>query len=348
MADEVAIADTDGTVEEAAAGFEGLLSGKKQPEQRQQPAKQETRPGPDDAEADEPEAPGPDDTESDDADAIGGDNASSIDPPKSMPEELRAEFSKLPPALQEFLVERERNIERGGAKVASKAGDERKAMEASRQRYESELQRIAHAATQFRHPDIVAFESKFKDVIEGKTDLQQLKDSDPLGRFMDYTIARDKAAQGWNQQEALKAQFQNQQRETVERYREAENAKLADMVPALRDKTKWSAFEKDVSGYVVKHAERYGESKEQAVNMLRQGSAWALEMAWKAMKYDQSVQKLKEAQTTPGQKTAVLRPGNAVRRNGQAERFGAVMNRVAKTGRVEDAATAFEAILSRK
>jgi hypothetical protein len=345
MADE---ADTapDETVSSAAEAFAGLL-GSKKPDAKP-PARQETQAGPDDAEADEPEAPGPDDTESDDADASGGDNASSIDPPKSMPEELRAEFSKLPPDLQKFLVERERNIERGGAKVAGKAGEERKAMEASRQRYETELQRIAQAATQFRHPDIVTFETKFKDVIEGKTDIQTLKDSDPLGRFMDYTIARDKAAQGWNQQEALKAQFQNQQQETVNRYREAENAKLTDMIPALRDKAKWDAFEKDVSKYVMKHAERYGESKEAAMAMLKQGSAWALEMASKAMKYDSAAQKIREAETKPGQNGKVLKPGTADRRNGQGERFNALVNRVAKTGRVEDAAGAFSAMLSGK
>lgn len=351
MADEGADV-ADGTVSDAAASFEGLLSGKKPepkpaPKTTPDPRRSEAASADDDAAADEPREPGPDDIESDNEGASGDDNAPSIDPPKSMPEELRADFSKLPPTLQKFLVDRERNIEKGGAKVAGKASDERKAMEASRIRYDSELLKIAHAATQFRHPDIVAFESKFKDVIEGKTDLQALKDSDPIGRFMDYTIARQKAADGWNQEQAIQAHFRQQQEESGKRYLDEQIVKLRDMVPVLQNDVKWTAFDKDVSNYVLQHAARYGELPEKAAAMLRQGSAWALEMAWKAMKYDRASQKIRDAETKPAN-GKVLRPGNAERRDGQTERFKAHVNRLSKTGRTEDAAAAFGVLLNRK
>lgn len=349
MADE-AEATPDGTISEAADAFSGVLSASKEPKKApEKPQKQATQSGPDDAEADEPEAPGPDDTSSDDADAEGSDNAPKIAPPKSMPEELRASFAKLPPDLQEFLVERERHAEKGGAKVANKASEERKAYEAKRTQYESELQRVAYAATQFRHPDIVSFEREFAAELKDPSLVDKLMAEDPLGRYLSYQRGREKAANGWNQQEALKAQFQTQQQETVNRFRETENDKLKDMVPNLREKAKWDAFEKDVGNYVVKHAERYGQSREEAVTMLKQGSAWALEMAWKAMKYDAAAQNLRDQTTKPGQNgTKLLKPGNAGQRNGSGERFNALVNRVAKTGRVEDAAGAFSALLGSK
>src|SRR5262249_39400335 len=109
MADEATPIDT--STEAAAEAFTGLLSGKQPASERKQAAEQTS--GPDDdadgAERSDERQDGPDDTESDGADAKGADNSTDIAAPSSMPEELKASFAKLPPDLQKFVVDRERD-----------------------------------------------------------------------------------------------------------------------------------------------------------------------------------------------------------------------------------------------
>lgn len=337
--DEQPILDDAG----AASVFEGVLSRAAKPEapepKRAPAEKRAADPEPAPAKVEEPDS-----RESDDADAVSideegdqpeGDNAAAIEPPKSMPAELREKFSKLPPEYQEFLVARERDAAAGGEKITGKAKAAEAEFKAATQRYEQELQRLQQQSSLHRHPDIVRFETDFKDVLEGKTDLAKLAEDD-LARYLQFTASRDKAVSAHGLEAAQKEHLTKTQQENLAKFRQEQNEKLKDLLPTLKDEKRFTDFDNKVT----KALRGIGIPDEQILG----ASAEALHLAYDGVRYREAVAKAKsvEAKAAP----TVQKPGSAERRNGKAEASAAEMNRLRKSGRVEDAARVFGRLLA--
>lgn len=336
-------------VEQAATVFSGILAREKaapavekpkaapEPKQaapKERAASQETPP----AKVDEPDngqTDDADDVEIDDrGDEPESDNASAIEPPKSMPAELRAKFAALPVEYQEFLVARERDVANGGEKITGKAKAAEAELKAATQRYEQALQQLTQQSARHRDPDIVRFENEFKDVIEGKTDLAKLAEED-LGRYMQFTAMRDKAIAAHGRETAMREEAAKTQQANLAKFRNEQNEQLKELIPALKDTKKFAEFDTKVT----KALREIGIPDEQILG----ATAKALALAYDGVRYRDAVAKAKTAEAKPA--PSIQKPGTAERRNGKAEATAADLNRLRKSGRVEDAAKVFGRLL---
>lgn len=333
-------------VEQAADVFTGILA-------REKPAPAAAKPEPKRAAPQQPRAAPPepapekveepDNRESDDADEVqidddgpetDGDNAAQFDVPKSMPAEYRETFAKLPADLQKFLVDRERDAAKGGEKITGKAKADQEAAQSAKRQYETALQQLSQLSARHRDPDIVRFETDFKDVLDGTTDPVKLAEED-LGRYLQFTAARDKAGAAFQREQATGQAAQQQARESLVKFRQEENDRLKELIPAFKDEKKFA----EADNKITQALRGIGIPDEQILG----ASAKALALAYDGIRYREAVAKAKagEARIAP----TVQKPGTSERRNGKAEGVAVDMNRLKKSGRPEDAARVFTRLL---
>ena len=214
----------------------------------------------------------------------------------------------------------------------------RKTMEAAEQRKAADAER--QAALQERAvyaQNLLKMQAQLEGALEeqSKIDWDSLLQSDPVEYLKQQALAQKRQAtlqQNLQQQAVLQQQFQaEQQKAYIQTLQDQQEALLAK-VPEWKDATKAKADKAALREYLLEQ----GYDK-QSVDSV--ADARAVVLARKAMMYDQMIAKAsaaaKKVSTLP---TKVERPGNGV--SGLDQRSSA-FQRLAKSGKVEDAAAIF-------
>lgn len=254
----------------------------------------------------------------------------SVEPPAGWTDEDRAWFQSLPPEKQAVVAKREREYRANESRRHNEHTEALRTAQAARDAAAQDRQHLAQAIAAFQHPLITEFRQKFADVAEGKLTPVQLANTDPL-RFQEFQAYQTQFAQIGQAQRALAMKAEEDAQANFVQFRAAENAKLVETIPELQDEGKRKAFDAEISGFLT----GLGYSREEIVR----ASARDISIARKAMLYDRAQAARDKAEKAPGQPPKVERPGTAERRDGKGERKAADLNRLAKSGRVEDAAS---------
>lgn len=267
--------------------------------------------------------------------AEAGDNATHIDAPASMSAAEKAAFAKLTPELQAWAARRESELSAGTQKVADKASEERKALEASKTKLETEAQRLADLARRYKHPDIAAFEREFADILTGKKTLEQLLQEDPLGRYQQYGLALEKARAAHFQEQAALAEVKKSDDAKVDEFRTKENAEFRKILNIKDDKV-FGETDAKLSAKLLE----LGATPD----MIRKTSGSLLALAWDGIRYREAVAKLKAGkQAAPA--PVVQKPGVSEAGNGATADYGKARTRLKNSGDPKDAAAIFERML---
>ncbi len=291
---------------------------------------------------DDGEEPEPEEDETEDSDdgesETDGDNAPDIEPPSSMPEELRAAFAQLTPEMKKFLIDREADVSKGGAKLTGKLAEDRKALETAQAELASHTAQLNELAKQYRHPDIIAFETKYADILSGKKDLAELA-ADPIG-LQDYQVMERKAITAHHREAANREKAQADFKADIAKKQAATHEKLAEKIPNwFGDTVKAEKSYKAIGEYLVKE---YGMDP-QRVSLLHEFGQ--IDIVRKAMLYDRAQKAKAEREKAPAvPPPKVMRPGTKVS-NAKDERRDALRSRLKKSGRIDDAARLIETML---
>lgn len=279
-------------------------------------------------------------TESDDGDSeTAGDNAPDIEAPSSMSDELKADFAQLPPNLKKFLVEREADVTKGGAKAIGKLSEDRKAIETAQKELAERTAQLNEAAKQYRHPDILSFETKYADILAGKKDLMELAREDPIG-FQEFQAMERKAITAHHREAANKEKAQADFKADIAKKQAETHAQLAEKIPSwFGDQAKAEKSYKAIGEYLVKD---YGIPAER-VSLMHEFSQ--IDIVRKAMLYDRAqkakAEKEKAATTPVNPPPKVMRPGTKGP-SAKDEKAEALSKRLHRTGRIDDAARLIE------
>lgn len=157
-----------------------------------------------------------------------------IEPPRSWTQAEKERFQSLPRETQEYLHNREQEREREFRRGQNEIAEQRKAIEAERQKadearqqYEAKLPALMQALHDA---------SPFAD-IRSMADVEKMQAEDPF-RFQQFQVYQ------WKMQGAQAELQQAEQRKTTEAqtkwndHVQAENAKAAELIPELADKEK--------------------------------------------------------------------------------------------------------------
>lgn len=175
---------------------------------------------------------------------------------------------------------------------------------------------------------------------EQQTDWDALLQSDPLEFMRQQHLSQRRQAslqQNQAEQQRLAAQFQAEQAQRSQTQLKQQQDELLAKLPEWKDESKAKADKAAISEYLI--SQGYGADDVGSISDAR-----AVVLARKAMLYDQMVSKAqaaaKKVQTLP---TKVERPGAGESQNLDKRTQG--FQRLAKSGRVEDAASVIAGLL---
>jgi len=201
-----------------------------------------------------------------------------IDPPKSWTKDLHEHWANLDPALQERIVNRDREDQAAIKRAFNEAADERKALaaqreaaEKARQQYEAQLPALMQELQN-------AQQNAFAD-IKTVDDVTRLANEDPF-RYLQWQAHQTKLqAVNAENERARTAKEQAEQAKWAEHVQK-ENALAAELIPDLADKDKGPALTK-------RAADRLSELgfKQEELNALASGKE-------KLSLYDHRIQQL--------------------------------------------------------
>lgn len=332
---------------EVAAKIEARLfpeEKKPEPAKTSEAATEQAAPEAEDASEAEAEEPEASETESDDGEIeTAGDNAPDIEPPSSMSADEKAAFAQLTPEMKQFIARREGDRDRGTQKEAGRLTEDRKALEAAQKELSERTVQLTELAKQYRHPDINAFETRFADVLSGKTDLMDLAREDPVG-FQEYQAMERKAIQAHHREQENQAKSQAEFKATIAKKQAETHERLAEKIPSwFGDQAKAEKSYKAIGEYLVKE---YAMDP-QRVSLMHEFAQ--IDIVRKAILYDRAqktrTEKEKAATTPANPPPKVMRPGTTQSQGGKNEKTEALRKRLQKTGRVEDAARLIETML---
>lgn len=209
--------------------------------------------------------------------------------------------------------------------------EERKSFEAERQAVTAERAQYAQLLT--------ALEDQIKQSGTQEPDWQKLYDENPLEYVRQKDVWRERqdklAAVQFEQQRLASIQAQEQQAALAKLVQE-NRQKLVEKVPAWKDPKKWEADRPKLLDY----GKNLGFTEEELAQTYDHRAVVAL---WKAMQYDALTANKPRPVDAKGPKTAPAgSASNAPKAVSEATR---AKQRLAKTGRVQDAAPIFEAFL---
>ena len=211
--------------------------------------------------------------------------------------------------------------------------EQRKAIEAERQHLEQVKQeRQAYAQK------LQALDSFLSQQNKGE-DLEVLKETDPIGyavKVAEQSQREKQLAVVRAEQQRIAQQQQAEQQQTLQNHLKAEAEKLASVIPELAT-PKGDAIRKEIREY----AKSVGWSDQELASVYDHRAVLTL---YKAMKFEQlqkgKPETLKKVQQAP----KMLKPGTSTT-SAKSTQDKQVMQRLRQTGKVRDAAKAFERFL---
>lgn len=209
--------------------------------------------------------------------------------------------------------------------------EERKALEA-------QAQVVMQERAQYQQL-LTALSQQWQQAQEREPDWQKLYDSDPLEYVRQKDIWRDRqeklAASQAEMQRLSALQAQEQQRQ-LSQIVEQGRQKLPELVPEWKDAKKWEADRVKLLDY----GKKLGFTAEELSQAYDPRAIAAL---YKSMKYDEMVAKVPRPVVNKGPKVAAAGSANNAPRT--ASEVTKAKQRLAQTGRVQDAASIFERML---
>jgi len=211
--------------------------------------------------------------------------------------------------------------------------EQRKAMDAERQHLEQVKQeRQAYAQK------LQALDSFLSHQNKGE-DLEVLKETDPIGyavKVAEQSQREKQLAVVRAEQQRIAQQQQAEQQQTLQNHLKAESEKLTSVIPELAT-PKGDAIRKEIREY----AKSVGWSDQELASVYDHRAVLTL---YKAMKFEQlqkgKPETLKKVQQAP----KMLKPGTSTP-NTKSSQEKQVMQKLRQTGKVRDAAAAFERFL---
>ena len=211
--------------------------------------------------------------------------------------------------------------------------EQRKAIEAERSHLEQVKQeRQAYAQK------LQALDSFLSQQNKGE-DLEVLKETDPIGyavKVAEQSQREKQLAVVRAEQQRIAQQQQAEQQQTLQNHLKAESEKLASVIPELAT-PKGDAIRKEIREY----AKSVGWSDQELSSVYDHRAVLTL---YKAMKFEQlqkgKPETLKKVQQAP----RMLKPGTSAP-NSKSSQEKQVMQKLRQTGKVRDAAAAFERFL---
>lgn len=211
--------------------------------------------------------------------------------------------------------------------------EQRKAMDAEREHLEHVKQeRMAYAQK------LKALDSFLSQQNKGE-DLEVLKETDPIGyavKVAEQSQREKQLAVVRAEQQRIAQQQQAEQQQSLQNHLKAESEKLASVIPELAT-PKGDAIRKEIREY----AKSVGWSDQELASVYDHRAVLTL---YKAMKFEQlqkgKPETLKKVQQAP----KMLKPGTSTP-NTKSSQEKQVMQRLRQSGKVRDAAAAFERFL---
>ena len=211
--------------------------------------------------------------------------------------------------------------------------EQRKAMDAERQHLEQVKQeRMAYAQK------LKALDSFLSQQNRGE-DLEVLKETDPIGyavKVAEQSQREKQLAVVRAEQQRIAQQQQAEQQQNLQNHLKSESEKLTSVIPELAT-PKGDAIRKEIREY----AKSVGWSDQELASVYDHRAVLTL---YKAMKFEQlqkgKPETLKKVQQAP----KMLKPGNSTP-NSKSSQEKQVMQRLRQSGKVRDAAAAFERFL---
>jgi hypothetical protein len=211
--------------------------------------------------------------------------------------------------------------------------EQRKAMDAERSHLEQVKQERQAYAQKLK-----ALDSFLSQQNRGE-DLEVLKETDPIGyavKVAEQTQREKQLAVVRAEQQRIAQQQQAEQQQSLQNHLKFESEKLASVIPELNT-PKGDAIRKEIREY----AKSVGWSDQELSSVYDHRAVLTL---YKAMKFEQlqkgKPETLKKVQQAP----KMLKPGTSAP-NTQSSQDKQVMQRLRQTGKVRDAAAAFERFL---
>lgn len=211
--------------------------------------------------------------------------------------------------------------------------EQRKAIEAERQHLEQVKQERQAYAQKLK-----ALDSFLSQQNKGE-DLEVLKETDPIGyavKVAEQSQREKQLAVVRAEQQRIAQQQQAEQQQSLQNHLKAESEKLASVIPELAT-PKGDAIRKEIREY----AKSVGWSDQELASVYDHRAVLTL---YKAMKFEQlqkgKPETLKKVQQAP----KMLKPGTSTP-NAKSSQEKQAMQRLRQTGKVRDAAAAFERFL---
>jgi len=208
----------------------------------------------------------------------------------------------------------------------AKMAEERKVVEAQRQRYETQLD---HAIPALQNQ----LQGKFANV-----DWVSLAQEDPA----EYTVLRAEFDQHNNQIQMAMAEKQLLESQRVEDHKaqlqeriQRENRKLVDRYPVFGDAEKGKEVRTDLKKFLK--SEGYTDD-----DLATLADSRAVSLAYKAMRFDQAQAGAKKAKVASKDAPKVQKAGTPVKTDVNAEKANTAAARVKKSGKVDDLAAWLE------
>lgn len=272
-----------------------------------------------------------------------------IEPPRSWTKEAKERFESLPRETQEYLAAREQERDRELRRSQNEAADQRKAIEAERQKAEQARQEYEAKLPALLQTLQDAQNGAFAD-IRTVDDVQKLAQEDPF-RYLQWQAHQTKLQAVHAEVERARAAQAQEEQSKWAQHVQAENARVAEFIPELADKTKAAEL-------TARAAERLSELgfKQEELAELANGKQ-------KLSIYDHRIQRLifsdlKLSEIQKAKTAAVAKPVPPVQRPGVSKPSGAAASeqiqaltaKLERTGSLKDAQAlrAAQARLSRR
>lgn len=258
-----------------------------------------------------------------------------LEPPRSWTQAEKERFQSLPRETQEYLSNREQEREREFRRGQNELAEQRKAIEAERQKAESVRQQYEAQLPALMQELQNAQQSAFSD-IKTVDDVTKLAQEDPF-RYLQWQAHQTKLqAVNAENERARSSKTQAEQAEWA-KHVQKENELASEYIPELADKTKGPAL-------TARAADRLGELGFKPEELARLASGQE-----KLSLYDHRIQRLifsdlklsdiQSAKTAAVAKPLppVQRPGVARSTNANSERIQALTDELNKTGSLKAA-----------
>ncbi len=310
-----AAADTPLSVEEAVLLMDGDL-----PDDRR-PAEQPSEAAPTAEDAEDPDPDADQVTPGEDAEEDDPEQAPVIGPPRSWDAAARAAFAKLPPDIQQTIVERESQRDRAVSKAQQEAGDARRRAEQEA----GEIGQFKGALDQLIRRGQATFQDRWADFDQN---FPALVDQFGAEQALKWRAERDHELSELARLNAAHQQTAQHQRA---RFLAAESQRLTELSPELTDPKAGGARRESLARWLI----------EQGVprTVIPDLDARTVALAYDAMRFRVGAHKVQEAKTRPSPAPARpgARPTAAQAARPQHRTVETAKSRFAQTRSVDDA-----------